>query len=78
MFSFKVETIKQSFKVTGIFPMNAEFVLQRFTTPPPDENEEEIFEGGGDGTSWRDLSNLFHVAVVNTDTVAAKWLLASL
>jgi hypothetical protein len=72
MFSFKVETIKQSFKATGIFSMNAEVVLQHFTTPAPNENEEEIFEGGGDGTSWRDLNNLFHVAVVDTDTVAAK------
>jgi hypothetical protein len=76
--SFKVETIKQSFKATGIFPMNAEVVLQRFTTPPPDENEEEIFKGDGDGTSWRDLNNLFHVAVVDTNTVAAKRLSASL
>jgi hypothetical protein len=75
---FKVETIKQSFKATGIFPINAEVVLHCFTTPPHDENEEEIFEGNGDGTSWRDLNNLFHVAVVDTNTVAAKQLSASL
>jgi hypothetical protein len=78
MSSFKVETIKQSFKTTGIFLMNAEVILHCFTTPPHDENEEEIFESNSDGTSWRDLNNLFHVAVVDTDTVAAEQLSASL
>ena len=78
MSSFKVETIKQSFKATGIFLMNTEVILQRFTTLPPDKNKEEIFEGDGDKTSKRDLNNLFHVIVVDTNIVIVQRLSVSL
>jgi hypothetical protein len=53
--SFKVETIRKRFEATGIFPMNADIILQRFTNHTSNGASDFSLESEGDNSTWRDL-----------------------
>jgi hypothetical protein len=76
--SFKEETVLQSFKTTGIYPMDAEVILKRFNKAPSDNPEVLSSEPKGNGSSWNDLHRLYNVAVKDNGGAAAKELSGAL
>jgi hypothetical protein len=61
--SFKVETIRKRFEATGIFPMNADIILQRFTNHTSNGASDFSLESEGDNSTWRDLRKIYVAAV---------------
>jgi hypothetical protein len=70
--SFKEETVLQSFKATGIYPMDAEVILKRFNKAPSNNPEVLSSEPKGNGSSWNKLHRLYDVAVKDNSGAAAK------
>jgi hypothetical protein len=78
MASFTHKNILKAFEATGVVPANANIILQRFKTTTPEQDEGPEIGEPGDGDSWRQLRNLFDVAVKDKDEVEAKRLSAAL
>ena len=72
--TFTADKILSSFAATGIHPREPDAVLKRFKTPTPRRDNDLQLGEVGDGDTWRQLSNLFEVAVKDTATVEAKQL----
>ena len=49
--SFREETIRKSFEATGILPMNAEVILQRFNNQSSSEHSDSSLESEGDNSN---------------------------
>jgi hypothetical protein len=64
--SFKVDTIRKSFEATGIFPMNADIILQRFTNHTSNRASHSCLESEGDNSTCRDLRKIYVAAVSDT------------
>ena len=72
------DSILQSFRATGVWPMDADAVLKRFNNyPQQDDIDSEIGEQS-DGDSWSQLRKVFKAAVANKAKVEAKQLSQSL
>jgi hypothetical protein len=76
--SFTSEIIIKAFEATGVMPGYAEVVLQRFKTPTPQRDTSPKIESQGDGSSWRQLRNLFESAVKDARDSTSKALSQSL
>jgi hypothetical protein len=76
--SFKEEMVLQSFKATGIYPMDAEVILKRFNKAPSNNPEVPSSEPKGNGSSWNELYRLYNVAVKDNGGAAAKELSGAL
>jgi hypothetical protein len=76
--SFTRDNILSSFEATGLCPIDADRVLQRFNTTTSEQDEDPELWEEGDSSTWRQLRNLFNAAVSDKSTVAAKALSAAL
>jgi hypothetical protein len=76
--SFTSTNISRAFEATGVEPRNADVVLDRFKTTPPQLDEDTEIEAHGDGDSWNALRELFDAAVKDKAKVEAKRLSQSL
>jgi hypothetical protein len=76
--TFKRATILKSFEATGVMPMNAEIVLQRFNNHSAQQDGDAEIGEHGNGDTWDQLRNLFESAVTNRAGVEAKRLKGSL
>jgi hypothetical protein len=72
---FKEEHILKSFEATGIWPMNPDVILKRFTHESSDEEEEVDNDEEYD---WQYMERLLRAAVQDTTSRAAKKLSLSL
>jgi hypothetical protein len=70
--------VLQSFKATGIFPMDAQVILKRFNKAQPDSLNTPISQHMGNGTSWNELHRLYNNAVKDTGSASAKELSGAL
>jgi hypothetical protein len=59
-------------------PGHADVVLRRFKTPTPQRDTSPTIEPQGDGSSWRQLRNLFESAVKDARDSTSKALSQSL
>jgi hypothetical protein len=78
MASFTHKNILKAFKATGVVLANANIVLQRFKTTTPEQDEGPEIGEPRDGDNWRQLRNLFDVAVKDKDELEAKRLSTAL
>jgi hypothetical protein len=76
--TIKPDTIMKSFQATGVWPMDADAVLQRFNNSTSGQNEALELGHHGDGDSWRELRKIFDSAVADKAKVEARRLEASL
>jgi hypothetical protein len=76
--SFKEKTVLQSFKATGIFPMNAQVILKWFNKTQSDSPNTPISQHKGNETSWNKLHCLYNNAVKDTGSASAKELSGAL
>jgi hypothetical protein len=76
--SFKEETVLQSFKATGIYPIDAEVILKRFNKAPSDNPKVLSLELKGNESSWNELHRLYDVAIKDNSGAAAKELSSAL
>ena len=74
----KPETIIKSFQATGVWPMDAEVVLQRFNNRTLEQDEDLEIRKYDDGNSYRQLRKVSNVAVADKAKVESKRLLQSL
>jgi hypothetical protein len=70
--------VLQSFRATGIFPMDAEVILKRFNKAPSDNPEVLSSEPKGNRSSWNELHHLYDVSVKDNGGAAAKELSGAL
>jgi hypothetical protein len=68
----------KSFQATGVWPMDADAVLQRFNNSTSGQDEALELGHHGDGDSWRELLKTFDSAVADKAKVEARRLEASL
>ncbi|KAF1937744.1 hypothetical protein EJ02DRAFT_356124 [Clathrospora elynae] len=73
----KRDTILKSFQATGVWPMDAEVVLQRFNNHTLEQDKALEIGQHGDGDSWIHLRKLFDAAVADKAKVEAKQLSAA-
>jgi hypothetical protein len=72
------DNILKSFQATGVWPMNADIILQRFNNRTSEQDEDSKLGQHGDGDSWRELRKIFDTAVADNAKVEAQQLKASL
>jgi hypothetical protein len=72
------ELIKKSFQATGVWPMDADAVLKRFSNHTSEQDKASGLQQHGDGDSWRELRKIFDAAVTDKAKVEARQLEASL
>jgi hypothetical protein len=72
------ELIKKSFQATGVWPMDADAVLKRFSNYTTEQDKALELQQHGDGDSWRELRKFFDAAVTDKAKVEARQLEASL
>ncbi|EOA81985.1 hypothetical protein ACJQWK_05474 [Exserohilum turcicum] len=70
--TFTTNNILSSFAATRLHPRDPEVVLKRFKTTTSQRDNNLKSREVGDGDSWRTLSRLFDVAVLDRSTAAAK------
>ena len=68
------DLILKSFQATGVWPMDADPVLQRFNNQPQQQDDEPRIGEQGDGDTWPQLRKIFDAAVVDKAKFEAKWL----
>jgi hypothetical protein len=73
-----LELIKKSFQATGVWPMDADAVLKRFSNQTSEQDKASGLQQHGDGDSWRQLRKIFDAAVTDKAKVEARQLEASL
>jgi hypothetical protein len=72
------DLIKKSFQATGVWPMDAEVVLKRFSNHSQQQDEASKIGQHGDGDSSRELRKIYDVAVPDKSKVEARQLEAAL
>jgi len=65
------DNILKSFQATGIWPMDADVILQRFNNRTSEQDKDSKLRQHGDGDSWRELRKIFDAAVANKAKVEA-------
>jgi hypothetical protein len=75
--TMKPELILKSFQATGVWPMDAEVVLKRFSNHTSRQAKASKPGQRGDGDSWIQLRKLYHAAVPDKSKVEARQLEAS-
>jgi hypothetical protein len=68
------DLILKSFQATGVWPMDASRVLQRFNNNAQQQDNNLGIREQGDGDSWPQLRKIFDVAVANKAKIKAKQL----
>ena len=66
------DSILQSFRATGVWPMEADAVLKRFNNHPQQHDTDSETGEQGDGDSWIQLRKVFDAAVADKAKVEAK------
>jgi hypothetical protein len=66
------DLILKSFQATGVWPMDADPVLQRFNNQPQQQDNEPRIGEQGDGDTWPQLRKSFNAAVANKAKFEAK------
>ncbi len=72
------DTILKSFQATGVWPMDAEFILKRFNNHASEQDKAVRPGQQGDGDSWTQLRKSFDAAVADKAKVEAKRLSQSI
>jgi hypothetical protein len=72
------DNILKSFQATGVWPMDADVILQRFNNRISEQDKDSKLGQHGDGDSWRELRKIFDAAVADKAKVEAQRLEASL
>jgi hypothetical protein len=67
--SFKKDLVLKAFNATGIWPMEPEVILKRFTTPTLEDHEESTVQGQG---YWQHTERLIRSAVHNNTSQESK------
>jgi hypothetical protein len=75
--TMKPEAILKSFQATGVWPMDAEVILKRFSNRTSRQDEALKLKQKGDGDTWIQLRKLYHAAVPDKSKVEARQLEAS-
>jgi hypothetical protein len=76
--TMKPDLIMKSFQATGVWPMDAEVILQRFSNRTSRQATTSELGQHGDSDSWRELRKIFDSAVADKAKVEARRLEASL
>jgi hypothetical protein len=76
--SFKKETILKSFEATGIWPMNAEVILQKFTYTLPISDRGQSPSSRLSPTDWITMERLIRSAVADKSSDQTKYLSTAL
>ncbi|KAI0570678.1 Heterokaryon incompatibility protein 6 OR allele-like protein [Pyrenophora tritici-repentis] len=66
------DLILKSFQATGVWPMDADPVLQRFNNQPQQQDDEPGIGEQGDGDTWPQLRKIFDAAVADKAKFEAK------
>ena len=66
------DLILKSFQATGVWPMEADQVLQRFNNDPQQQDDDLGIREQGDGDTWPQLRKIFDAAVADKAKVEAK------
>ncbi|KNG44705.1 hypothetical protein TW65_08484 [Stemphylium lycopersici] len=66
------DLILKSFQATGVWPMDAEPVLQRWNNQPQQQDDELEIGEQGDGDTWPQLRKIFDAAVADKAKIEAK------
>jgi hypothetical protein len=74
----KKETILKSFKATGIWPMNADVILKRFSNTPPISDRGQSPSSRLSPTDWIHMERLIRLAVADKTSKETKQLSGSL
>jgi hypothetical protein len=72
------ELILKSFQATGVWPTDAEVVLNRFIATTSDQDEDIKLRELGDGDSWSDLRKILDAAVTDKAKSEGKHVAAAL
>ena len=73
--SFKESLIKKAFEATGIWPMDPDVILKRFTTTP---ERESSLSSGLSNSDWRKMDRLVRAAVKDTQQTESRKVRSSL
>ena len=74
----RLDLIQKSFEATGVWPMDAQVVLKRFTTTTSERDGSPKIGDNGDGDSWKELRKIWASAVSETSSSEAKRLAVAL
>ena len=66
------DLILKSFQATGVWPIDADPVLQRFNNQPQQQDDEPRIGEQGDGDTWPQLRKIFEAAVADKAKFEAK------
>jgi hypothetical protein len=66
------DLILKSFQATGVWPMDASRVLQRFNNNAQQQDNDPGIREQGDGDSWPQLRKIFDAAVADKAKIEAK------
>jgi hypothetical protein len=72
--SFTYKNILKAFKATGVVPANPQAVLKRFTMTTSIQDKALQTREPGDGSTFKELRDFYHVAVPDKSKVEAKQL----
>ncbi|KAI0616534.1 hypothetical protein TUN199_11474, partial [Pyrenophora tritici-repentis] len=59
------DNILKSFQATGVWPMDADVILQRFNNRISEQDKDSKLRQHGDGDNWRELRKIFDAAVAD-------------
>jgi transposase len=76
--TMRPELIQRSFEATGVWPMDAEVILKRFTATISGQDEDTELQEVGDGDSWNDIRKILDAAVADKANAEAKRLSSTL
>jgi hypothetical protein len=72
------ETIRRSFEATGVWPLDAEVILQHFNTTTLEQDEDTELCKLGDRDSWSDQQFFLDAAVTDKAKAEGKCVAAAL
>jgi len=70
--TMRPDLIPKSFEATGVWPVDAQAVLKRFTTTTSERDGSQQTGDNGDGDSWKELRKIWASAVSETSSSEAK------
>jgi hypothetical protein len=76
--TMRQELVLKSFQATGVWPMDAEVILQRFNATTSEQDEDPELQEVGDGDSWSDIRKILDAAVADKAKAESKQLAAAL